>query len=150
MTETLTTIKENDIRTLASSQSFERGAAYYRSGALFNTRCVGDELRGHCHGSGYTPYRVSVRWGPHGIEAAYCSCPYDWGGICKHLVALLLAGVHTPEVFQAVAPTAERLAEKRRGGGRCVENGLCTRSHISTFLSRCRRRPRMWPMSSRG
>ena len=112
MSETIPVITEDDIRGLASPQSFERGSNYFHNDALFNTRRVGNDLRGDCHGSSYIPYRVSAQLGISGITATQCTCPYDWGGICKHIVALLLTWVQTPEVFQTVAPTDERLANK--------------------------------------
>ena len=114
MSESMPTLTENDIRVLASPQSFERGFNYFHNDALFNTRRVGNDLRGHCHGSSYTPYRVSAQLGLGGFITAHCTCPYDWGGICKHIVALLLAWAHTPDVFQSVAPTDERLANKSK------------------------------------
>lgn len=107
-------LNREDIRALASSQSFERGVSYYRSGAVFNTRKVGSELRGQCRGSDYAPYRLSVQLGANGVVTASCTCPYDWGGICKHLVALLLTWVHAPEEFQSVAPVNEQLASKSK------------------------------------
>jgi len=107
-------LTEDKIQALASSQSFERGADYYRGGAVFDTRRVGDELRGQCRGSSYTPYRVSAQLSPGGVVATYCTCPYDWGGICKHIVALLLTWVHDPDAFQPVAPVEERLASKSK------------------------------------
>jgi uncharacterized Zn finger protein len=110
--EATPSLTEDDIRMLASAQSFERGVSYYHSGALFNARRVGNELRGHCHGSSYTPYRASAELGSSGITSAHCTCPYDWGGICKHIVTLLLTWIHTPDVFQSVAPSYERLSEK--------------------------------------
>ncbi|MFQ5611684.1 MAG: SWIM zinc finger domain-containing protein, partial [Anaerolineae bacterium] len=79
-------------------------------GALFEPVRQGNELRGYCEGSGYEPYRVSTTLGPAGVEAADCTCPYDWGGICKHIVALLLAWVHEPESFHAIPPLDELLA----------------------------------------
>jgi uncharacterized Zn finger protein len=109
MSESLPPLTEDDIRSLASAQSFERGVDYYRGGALFNARQIGNELQGYCQGSEYTPYRVSARLGPGGVLTTYCNCPYDWGGICKHRVALLLTYVHTPDAFQPVAPVDERL-----------------------------------------
>lgn len=114
MPEAMPSLTEDDIRALASSQSFERGIDYYRSGALFDTRQVGSELRAHCRGSSYTPYRVSAQLGPGGVMAVHCTCPYDWGGICKHLVALLLAWVKNPDAFQSVAPADERLVGKSK------------------------------------
>jgi len=107
-------LTEDKIRALASPQSFERGVDYYRGGAVFDTRRVGDELRGQCRGSSYTPYRVSAQLGPDGVIAVHCTCPYDWGGICKHIVALLLTWVHDPDAFQPIAPVDERLAGKSK------------------------------------
>lgn len=114
MSETMPPLTEDDIRALASPQSFERGFSYFRNDALFNTRRVGNELCGHCHGSSYNPYRVSAQLGLGGVITAHCTCSYDWGGICKHIVALLLTWVHTPGVFQSVAPTDERLTGKSK------------------------------------
>ena len=107
-------LTEDKIRALASSQSFERSVDYYHSGAVFDIRRVGDVLRGQCLGSSYTPYRVSVQLGPGGVAATHCTCPYDWGGICKHIVALLLTWVHNPDEFQPLAPLDERLAGKSK------------------------------------
>ena len=33
-----------------------------------------------------------------GIGSATCTCPYDWGGYCKHIVAVLLTVLHGNEV----------------------------------------------------
>jgi uncharacterized Zn finger protein len=114
MPETTPSLTEDDVRALASPQSFERGADYYNNGAVFETRHVGNELRAYCRGSSYTPYRVSALLGAGGVVTAHCTCPYDWGGICKHIVALLLTWVHTPDEFQSVAPVDERLVGKSK------------------------------------
>ncbi len=74
-------VTEDAIRVLASSQSFERGVDYYRGGALFNLRRVGNELRGYCQGSDYAPYRLRAELGAGDVIDAYCTCPYDWGAI---------------------------------------------------------------------
>lgn len=112
MSNSIPAITEADIRELSSPEVFERGVGYYEGGALFDTRQMGDELHARCHGSSYAPYRVSAQLGPGGVVDAACSCPYDWGGICKHVVALLLAWVRSPEVFHTVAPVELRLAGK--------------------------------------
>jgi uncharacterized Zn finger protein len=114
MTETLPAITEADIRHLSSEQSFERGTGYYSHGALFELVRQGNELRAYCEGSSYEPYRVSVRLGARGIESTHCTCPYDWGGICKHRVALLLAWMHEPESFHTIPPLDELLAERSK------------------------------------
>ena len=107
-------LTEEDILALASPQGFERGLDYFESGALFDARRVGNALHARCEGSGYAPYRLSAQLGTNGVLSTHCTCPYDWGGICKHRVALLLAWVHTPEVFDRVAPVDERLVDMSR------------------------------------
>ena len=49
---------------------------------------------------------------PTGIETAYCSCPYDWEGDCKHIVALLLTRVHNPETILSLEPLFATLASE--------------------------------------
>lgn len=107
-------LRENDIRALASPHSFARGAGYYNAGAVLEARRIGNELSAYCRGSRGASYRLSVQLGPGGVVAAHCTCPYDWGGICKHIVALLLAWVHSPEEFQETATADERLAGKSK------------------------------------
>jgi uncharacterized Zn finger protein len=114
MTENLPTVTEADIRRLSSEQSFERGTDYYHHGALFELVRQGNELRAYCEGSSYEPYRVSAMLGMQGIESTRCTCPYDWGGICKHRVALLLAWMHEPESFHTIPPLDELLAERSK------------------------------------
>ena len=31
------------------------------------------------------------------IGSATCTCPYDWGGYCKHIVAVLLTALHSAD-----------------------------------------------------
>ena len=40
-------------------------------------------------GSEFNPYKVGVALKGDDFTAA-CSCPYDWEGYCKHIVAALL------------------------------------------------------------
>ena len=53
------------------------------------------QLQAEVEGSQYEPYRVQITYDAGGIAQALCSCPYDWGGWCKHIVATLLAALHT-------------------------------------------------------
>lgn len=114
MSEKIRTIYEGDIKQLASAQSFERGQRYYRGGAILEPVRQGNELRGYCEGSEYQPYRITVTLGVRGIESTYCTCPYDWGGICKHIAALLLMWVHEPETFTEIPPVDETLANRSK------------------------------------
>ena len=100
--EQLPTLTAEHIHTLASAQSFERGSSDFHDGAILDPICQGMELRASCEGSEYEPYQVSATLTADGVGQTSCACPYDWGGICKHIVALLLTYVHTPHVFRVI------------------------------------------------
>jgi uncharacterized Zn finger protein len=71
-------------------------------------------LRARCEGSEYEPYDVSATLHPHGIAKVACTCPYDWGGACKHIVALLLTYIHDPQAFRVIPPLETLLATSSR------------------------------------
>jgi uncharacterized Zn finger protein len=107
-------LTEAQIRALASAQSFERGKGYYQDGAIVAPLQQGLELRAECTGSEYEPYQISVTLNTKGIAETSCTCPYDWGGICKHIVALLLAYVHNPQAIRHMEPLDKMLAGKSK------------------------------------
>jgi hypothetical protein len=57
---------------------------------------------------------VRIELDEGGIRTVHCSCPYEFGGYCKHIVALLLAYVHQPKQFAKRQAPAELLAELDR------------------------------------
>lgn len=104
-------LSEVQIRQHASAESFARGVDYERRGAVGQLVLRGDLLQAEVEGSEYEPYRVTVSLDVGGVRAASCSCPYDWGGLCKHSVAALLAYIHAAPGQVAVRPLlAELLA----------------------------------------
>lgn len=94
---TIPTINEQDIPALVGEASFQRGQQYYRRGAIFETRRQGMTLKARCEGSRSAAYRVEVTFNSKEIDSTGCSCPI--GGYCKHVVALLLTWLHSPEEF---------------------------------------------------
>lgn len=110
-TSTLPRLSEAQIQKLATAQSFERGDRYYRNGAIINPMRQGLELRADCQGSDLYFCRATLG-GKDGVTTATCSCEYDWGGICKHLVAMLLTYVRQSEVFEVIPPLEELLASR--------------------------------------
>ncbi len=109
-------LSEAQIRQHASAESFARGADYERRGAVGPLVLRGDLLQAEVEGSEYEPYRVTVWLDAGGVRAASCSCPYDWGGWCKHIVATLLAYIHAaPGAVVVRPPLAELLAGLDRG-----------------------------------
>lgn len=107
-------LTEAMIRKLANEQSFSRGKSYYNGEAISDPILQGMNLRGQCEGSEYEPYDVSVTLDKNGVADMSCSCPYDWGGACKHIVALLLTYLNEPESFHAIPPVKTMLDGKSR------------------------------------
>ena len=83
---------EADIRAGTSGRSYSRGEGYYRDGAVISVTRRGDSITAEVAGSDYAPYAVAITLHPDGsIRDADCTCPYEQGGYCKHIVAALLA-----------------------------------------------------------
>jgi len=107
-------LSEATIRNQTPDQSFIRGQEYFRTGAVVELERRGDMLLACVEGSGYEPYQVTVKLGAGGIVEAECTCPYDWGGYCKHIVATLLAYIHRPEQVTERPAIATLLADLDR------------------------------------
>lgn len=103
-------LTETAIRQRTSPESFSRGVEYFRRGAVVRRTRRGDLLQAEVEGSSYQPYQVTVRLDPLGILEAACSCPYEWGGDCKHIVATLLACLNDPNDME-VLPSLESMLD---------------------------------------
>ncbi|MFN8454308.1 MAG: SWIM zinc finger family protein [Anaerolineae bacterium] len=103
-------INEAKIRSLASAESFSRGRDYYESGAIVDLQQRGDTLRARVEGSSYEPYEVTIELENGELVEAECTCPYDWGGYCKHVVAVLLSYARRPEGVTQRPPVADLVA----------------------------------------
>ena len=78
----------DEIRSLCTQQSFERGHNYYHQDRIQEMDIDGNEIRATVRGSNY--YDVVINLTDDTIRTR-CSCPYDYAGDCKHIVAVLLA-----------------------------------------------------------
>jgi len=107
-------LTESLIRTGASDKSFARGQELFRSGAISHPTIRGNTLTGMCEGTGSPFYRVRAEVDGGGIRSAHCACPFEFGGYCKHLVALLLAYARAPQRFAISRTPAELLADLSR------------------------------------
>ena len=101
-------INESVIRQNASDKSFERGKEYARSQAVSDLFWRDQVLQASVAGSTY--YRVSIGFNERGIQSATCSCPYDFGGWCKHIVAVLLVGIEQPKIEER--PSLKQMLDK--------------------------------------
>ncbi len=103
-------ITEDTIRRNSTPETLRRGRDYYQHDAVGALTLRGQTLTGEVEGSAEEPYRVSCTLPTQvdGAIAATCSCPYDWGGWCKHIVAVLLTYSADPDDV-AEKPPLERL-----------------------------------------
>jgi hypothetical protein len=100
---------EADIRAGASAQSYSRGVSYQRDGAVLAVAQRDNVITAEVTGSDYDPYDVEIHLDATGaIHSAGCSCPYEQGGYCKHIVAVLLAVLENSEDI-AVHPSVASL-----------------------------------------
>ncbi len=88
------TLSLDEIHEYTDPQVFARGEDYYQAGAVERLVQRGQTLEAMVLGSDL--YRVQIDLNAEGITAAACTCPYDWGGWCKHIVATLLAVLDQP------------------------------------------------------
>ncbi len=99
-------ISESIIRQHASAESFRRGQDYYSQGVVLAVVRRGKIIEAQVEGSAPRPYTVRCSFDEHGEPHATCTCPYDWGGWCKHIVAACLTILHD-EVLIEERPTLE-------------------------------------------
>ncbi|TMT86982.1 hypothetical protein E2L06_10365 [Haloterrigena sp. H1] len=76
------------IRDLCTAQSFQRGVSYFEDGRIRDLTVEGSEVTATVRGS--REYRTTVDLSAENFDG-WCSCPYDYAGDCKHIVAVLLA-----------------------------------------------------------
>lgn len=102
------------IRDHASPESFRRGEDYYLQGAVLSMTRRGGALHAEVAGGDLTPYEVRVSLDEAGVADATCDCPYEWGGWCKHIVAVLLAHTREPEEVRELPALEEALSGLNR------------------------------------
>ena len=101
---------ENDIIPKFTEKSFERGVGYYDSGMVERVIRRGDRLFAEVLGSEWDDlYAISIALNGRDFSAS-CSCPYDWGGYCKHIAATMLAFIRDGDDFKRGEPIEDALA----------------------------------------
>lgn len=110
ITVSLPRYTETDIRGQTSADSFQRGREYCRSGVVESLVQRGTALNAEVLGSDPEPYRVVVTFDGSALAEATCTCPYDWGGWCKHIVAALLVARDQPEKVDERRPVDALIA----------------------------------------
>ena len=104
-------ITEAAIRAKVTEQSYDRVVDYYHSGTVEIATLRGGQLFAEVPGSEWDPYQVGVTF-LGGDFTASCTCPCDWDGYCKRLVATLLTVADDSNSFPiAVKPPAADLLD---------------------------------------
>ncbi len=137
---TLPTLTEAMVREGAAAETFRRGQEYHREGAVGEITRRGDLLQAEVEGSDIYPYTISVRADAAGLIEAGCTCPYDWGGWCKHIVAVLLTLIDDPQSVEERPSLDTLLAEAgedqlRNAVRRLVEMRQVTTETIEALLA---------------
>jgi len=91
---TLETLTKADLRGPLKAKSLRRARRYINR--VQNPARSGHTLTAQVRGARL--YEVKIDVTPDGISAI-CSCPYDWGGYCKHIGAVLLKWIRSPGDF---------------------------------------------------
>ncbi len=84
-------ITEDIINDLVSGASLTKGYSYFHGDAVVKLWIENGSYKANVDGS--ERYTVTIS-GKKGNIQTDCTCPYDWGGVCKHVVATMLAVVH--------------------------------------------------------
>jgi len=91
------------IRSRCTEQSFERGRNYYDDDRIKSIDIDGEQITATVRGS--RAYDVEITLTDDPIQT-WCSCPYDYAGDCKHIIAVLLA-VNDRDLDGSEAPPAD-------------------------------------------
>lgn len=110
----ITALDEALIREFVGSTSIQRARAYLQRDALHHMTRSNQTLRAHCDGSRQEPYLVLARFTEHGVVHAHCTCPVGAEGKCKHVAALLLQFIASPQDFAPTLPIPQALARRTR------------------------------------
>ena len=95
-------------------RTIERGVDYYYDGRVTETKREGFRVAAMVAGTRVTPYTVVMDL--HRLDRSVCTCPV--GHACKHLVAVVLAVWHDPQVTPDLRG---RVAEIARDSGLLAE-----------------------------
>jgi hypothetical protein len=103
-------ITSKRILSYVGQRNFNLGQEYFNDGAIERTLREGNTIKATCQGTRPQPYRVWVIFNRRGIAESDCSCPVGSGN-CKHVAALLIAWLKTPDAFTQTLPIEEKLSK---------------------------------------
>ena len=103
-------VSEELVLTKVTGKSFERGKDYFESGMVESVTLRGNRLFADVLGSEEDLYHIGITIQQDDFTAL-CTCPYDWDGYCKHIVAVLLTWIHDGNQIGVRTPIEDLLSE---------------------------------------
>lgn len=82
------------IHSVAQSESIRRGRSYFRAGRVVLVKVTPSNVVALVRGS--RTYHVELTEDVDGVIAS-CTCPFNWYGECKHIVAVMFAVIETAQ-----------------------------------------------------
>jgi len=108
-------VDEETIRNRSTDAVFQRGETYRKEGRIQQLDRFDDLVTAAVSGSKL--YDVTITFGERSLDTK-CTCPYDGGGDCKHVIAVLLdiaAGPPADESERVTAVLNDVSADDLRG-----------------------------------
>jgi uncharacterized Zn finger protein len=102
-------LNEAALREYATHKSFDRGIDYYQQGAVIEISQRGNCIHAEVGGTESMSYFINLEFNDKSITIADCTCPYDYGGWCKHLVAVGLTCLHKPKSIPTLHTLEQQL-----------------------------------------
>lgn len=91
-------LSQATIANNTSERSLNLGERYYLAGNVTSAVLRGNMVQATVEGSQVEPYGFTMPFTNAGLASTvFCTCPYDSGGWCKHIVATLLLCLREPE-----------------------------------------------------
>jgi len=91
---TLESLTEANLNQVINAKSLKKARGYLHR--IRNLQRAGNSLTAEVSGS--RTYSVEIELDEQGLHA-HCTCPYSWGGYCKHIGAVLLKWLQSPNAF---------------------------------------------------
>jgi uncharacterized Zn finger protein len=137
-------LREEQIARQLSSRIYSRALELYRKGAVANLVLRGKRLTAQVEGFHDPFYTVVIDFDEQGVQHASCTCAYEYGNWCKHIGAVLLTCIRTPEKIAQQPPIEEVLEPLDTAALRRVLLELATDPEIAdriTLLAQIAQQP---------
>jgi uncharacterized Zn finger protein len=101
---------EEDVLARTTNKFFSLAEGLVDEGAVSVLVLRGDYLHGKVDGGDIRPFKVDIKFGPHGIEWTHCSSGVNPAGDSQYVAAVLLTYVRFPEDVEVRPPIDEQLS----------------------------------------